>query len=75
MEANSVSNVLYTKYGKKWHFITPDYAFGHTLYQACTDDLKKLGLLRVNSVKKIWDVNPAGGGPIVDPPLHAGDGR
>ena len=32
-----------TKYGKKWHFITPDYAFGHTLYTACTDDLKKLG--------------------------------
>src|SRR5947199_811 len=43
MEANSVSNVLFTKYGKKWHFITPDYAFGHTLYDACTDDLKKLG--------------------------------
>ena len=43
MEANSVSGVLFTKYGKKWHFITPDYAFGHTLYDACTDDLKKLG--------------------------------
>src|SRR6266480_2454132 len=43
MEANSVSNVLFTKYGKKWHFITPDYAFGHTLYTACTADLKKLG--------------------------------
>ena len=43
MEANSVSNVLFTKYGKKWHFITPDYAFGHTLYDACTANLKKLG--------------------------------
>ena len=43
MEANSVCNVLFSKYGKKWHFITPDYAFGHTLYDACTDDLKKLG--------------------------------
>src|SRR5262252_1162567 len=43
MEANSVSNVLFTKYGKKWHFMTPDYAFGHTLFAACTDDLKKLG--------------------------------
>src|SRR5258708_2793185 len=43
MEANSVSDLLYTKYGKKWHFITPDYAFGHTLFQACTDNLKKLG--------------------------------
>src|SRR5947208_13761429 len=43
MEANSVSDLLYTKYGKKWHFITPDYAFGHTLFQACSDNLKKLG--------------------------------
>ncbi|MEA2915124.1 MAG: branched-chain amino acid transport system substrate-binding protein, partial [Bradyrhizobium sp.] len=43
MEANSVSSVLFSKYGKKWHFITPDYAFGHTLFDACTDDLKKLG--------------------------------
>ncbi|MGO9356682.1 MAG: ABC transporter substrate-binding protein [Xanthobacteraceae bacterium] len=43
MEANSVSDLLYNKYGKKWHFITPDYAFGHTLFQACSDNLKKLG--------------------------------
>jgi branched-chain amino acid transport system substrate-binding protein len=43
MEANSVSNLLFTKYGKKWHFITPDYAFGHTLYDACTANLQKLG--------------------------------
>jgi branched-chain amino acid transport system substrate-binding protein len=43
MEANSVSELLFTKYGKKWHFITPDYAFGHTLQEACTEDLKKLG--------------------------------
>ena len=43
MEANSVSELLVNKYGKKWHFITPDYAFGHTLQQACADNLKKLG--------------------------------
>jgi branched-chain amino acid transport system substrate-binding protein len=43
MEANSVSDLLYKKYGKKWHFITPDYAFGHTLYDACAANLKKLG--------------------------------
>ena len=35
MEANSVSDLLFNKYGKKWHFITPDYAFGHTLQKAC----------------------------------------
>jgi branched-chain amino acid transport system substrate-binding protein len=43
MEANSVTDLLFTKYGKKWHFITPDYAFGHTLYDACAANLKKLG--------------------------------
>ena len=43
MEANSVSDLLFSKYGKKWHFITPDYAFGHTLYEACAANLKKLG--------------------------------
>ena len=43
MEANSVSDILFNKYGKKWHFITPDYSFGHTLQEACADNLKKLG--------------------------------
>src|SRR5947199_5043378 len=43
MEANSVSDLLFTKYGKKWHFITPDYAFGHTLQQAALANLQKLG--------------------------------
>src|SRR3974390_2055561 len=42
-EANSVSELLFTKYGKKWHFITPDYAFGHTLQQAGLANLQKLG--------------------------------
>ncbi len=42
-EANSVSDILFNKYGKKWHFITPDYAFGHTLQQAGEANLKKLG--------------------------------
>lgn len=43
MEANAVAELLFTKYGKKWHFITPDYAFGHTLQEAAARDLKKLG--------------------------------
>src|SRR5260370_27161546 len=42
-EANSVSDLLFTKYGKKWPFVTPDYAFGHTLQEACAENLKKLG--------------------------------
>ncbi|HYB54806.1 MAG TPA: ABC transporter substrate-binding protein [Alphaproteobacteria bacterium] len=43
MEANSVAELLFNKYGKKWHFITPDYAFGHTLQEAALADLKKFG--------------------------------
>src|SRR5471032_2243755 len=43
MEANAVSDILFNKYGKKWHFITPDYAFGHTLQQAGLANLTKLG--------------------------------
>jgi branched-chain amino acid transport system substrate-binding protein len=43
MEANAVTELLFNKYGKKWHFITPDYSFGHTLFQGCEADLKQLG--------------------------------
>ena len=43
MEANAVASLLFNKYGKKWHFITPDYAFGHTLQKAAAVDLQKLG--------------------------------
>jgi branched-chain amino acid transport system substrate-binding protein len=31
METNSVSKLLLDSYGKKWYFITTDYAFGHSL--------------------------------------------
>jgi hypothetical protein len=34
-----------------------------------TDELQKIGLTRVNSVRKLWDVNPAAGGPIVEDKL------
>jgi branched-chain amino acid transport system substrate-binding protein len=43
METNSVSKLLFNKYGKKWYFITPDYAFGHTLQQGFEASLKKFG--------------------------------
>jgi branched-chain amino acid transport system substrate-binding protein len=43
MEANSIVPLLFNTYGKKWHFITPDYAFGHTLYEGCEANLRKLG--------------------------------
>jgi branched-chain amino acid transport system substrate-binding protein len=58
MEANSISELLFTKYGKKWHFITPDYAFGHTLQEACAANPDVLLLLpqgsdMVNCLKQI----------------------
>ncbi len=43
MEGNAVVGLLYKKYGKKWYFLTPDYAFGHTLEEAGADGLKKYG--------------------------------
>ncbi len=43
METNSVSKILFDKFGKKWYFITPDYAFGHTLQQGFEASLKKFG--------------------------------
>jgi len=43
MQANSICPLLFKTYGKKWHFITPDYAFGHTVYQGCEANLKSLG--------------------------------
>jgi branched-chain amino acid transport system substrate-binding protein len=43
MEANAVSDLLFRKYGKRWHFITPDYTFGHTLQSAIEANLRRLG--------------------------------
>jgi branched-chain amino acid transport system substrate-binding protein len=41
METNSVSATLFRKYGKKFYFITPDYAFGRTLQQGFEAALKQ----------------------------------
>src|ERR1700756_881850 len=43
METNSVAKTLFNKYGKRWYFITPDYAFGHTLQQGFEASLKQFG--------------------------------
>jgi branched-chain amino acid transport system substrate-binding protein len=40
METNSVSKLLLDKYGKKWYFITTDYAFGHSLQEGFEASLK-----------------------------------
>jgi branched-chain amino acid transport system substrate-binding protein len=41
METNSVAKTLFKKYGKRWYFLTPDYAFGHTLQQGFEAALKE----------------------------------
>jgi branched-chain amino acid transport system substrate-binding protein len=43
METNSVSKTLFDQFGKKWFFITADYAFGHTLQQGFEASLKQFG--------------------------------
>ena len=43
MDANAVTPELVKKFGKKWFFITPDYAYGHTLQDAFIKALTKLG--------------------------------
>ncbi len=43
MDANAVTPELVKKFGKKWFFVTPDYAYGHTLQDAFIKALKKAG--------------------------------
>ena len=43
MDANAVTPELVKKFGKKWFFVTPDYAYGHTLQDAFIKALTKAG--------------------------------
>ncbi len=43
MDAAAVSGELIKRFGKRWFFITPDYAYGHTLQEAFVRELKKAG--------------------------------
>jgi branched-chain amino acid transport system substrate-binding protein len=43
MQSNAAGKTLLDKYGKRWYFITPDYAFGHTLQQGFEAALKQYG--------------------------------
>jgi len=55
MEANAVAGVLIRDYGKKWYYITPDYAFGHTLQAGMEKAAVKLGGTKVGG-----DLTPLG---------------
>jgi ABC-type branched-subunit amino acid transport system substrate-binding protein len=47
MEANAVTSALIKNVGKKWYYITPDYAFGHTLQDALEKAAAKMGGTKV----------------------------
>ncbi|HVY18117.1 MAG TPA: ABC transporter substrate-binding protein [Rhodopila sp.] len=43
MDASAVTGDLIKRFGKKFYFITPDYAYGHTLQDAFVKNLKAVG--------------------------------
>jgi branched-chain amino acid transport system substrate-binding protein len=43
MLAAGLASTLHQKFGGKWYFITPDYAFGHTLQESYAKLLKGMG--------------------------------
>ena len=47
MEANAVAGSLIKNAGKKWYYLTPDYAFGHTLQAGLEKAAAKLGGTKV----------------------------
>ena len=55
MEANAVAASLIKDYGKKFYYITPDYAFGHTLEAGMVKACAALGGSRVGG-----DLTPLG---------------
>ncbi len=55
MEANAVAGQLISSAGKKWYYITPDYAFGHTLQAGLEKACTKLGGEKVGA-----DLTPLG---------------
>src|SRR5580700_1512155 len=55
MEANAVAGTLIKTAGKKWYYLTPDYAFGHTLQAGLEKAAEKLGGTKVGG-----DLTPLG---------------
>jgi branched-chain amino acid transport system substrate-binding protein len=43
MDANAIASTLMEKFGKKWYFITPDYAYGHSVQGVFEKLLKAAG--------------------------------
>src|SRR5271163_1224993 len=43
MDANAIAATLMEKFGKKWYFLTPDYAYGHSVQAGFEKVLKAAG--------------------------------
>jgi branched-chain amino acid transport system substrate-binding protein len=43
MDANAIASTLMEKFGKKWYFLTPDYAYGHSVQGVFEKLLKAAG--------------------------------
>ncbi len=43
MDVNAIADTLIGKFGKKWYFLTPDYAYGHSVQAAFVKKLKAAG--------------------------------
>src|SRR3974390_2664075 len=43
MDANAIATTLMEKFGKKWYFLTPDYAYGHSVQAGFEKLLKANG--------------------------------
>jgi branched-chain amino acid transport system substrate-binding protein len=43
MDANAIADTLIEKFGKKWYFLTPDYAYGHSLQAGFVKKLQAQG--------------------------------
>jgi len=43
MDGNAIADVLMEKFGKKWYFLTPDYAYGHSVQAALVKKLEAKG--------------------------------
>jgi len=43
MDVNAIAETLIDKFGKKWYFLTPDYAYGHSVQAAFVKKLQAAG--------------------------------
>src|ERR1700726_452658 len=43
MDGSAIADVLIEKFGKKWFFLTPDYAYGHSVQAALVKRLESKG--------------------------------